>query len=56
MNKEDKDVCVCVCVILHIILDFPCGSSGRECTCSVGDLDSIPGLGRYPGEGKGYPL
>ena len=27
-----------------------------ESTCKVGDLGSIPGLGRYPGEGKGYPL
>ena len=24
--------------------------------CNMGDLGSIPGLGRYPGEGKGYPL
>ena len=24
--------------------------------CNVGDLDSVPGLGRYPGEGKGFPL
>ena len=35
---------------------FPCGSAGKESTCNVGDLGSIPGLGRYPGEGKGYPL
>ena len=35
---------------------FPCGSAGRESTCNAGDLDSIPGLGRSPGEGKGYPL
>ena len=28
----------------------------KESACSVGDLDSIPGLGRSPGEGKGYPL
>ena len=35
---------------------FPCGSAGKESTCNVGDLDSIPGLGRSPGEGKGYPL
>ena len=35
---------------------FPCGSAGKESTCSVGDLGSIPGLGRFPGEGKGYPL
>ena len=34
----------------------PCGSAGKESTCSVGDLDSIPRLGRNPGEGKGYPL
>ena len=30
--------------------------SGKESACSVGDLGSIPGLGRCPGEGKGYPL
>ena len=35
---------------------FPCGSAGKESTCNAGDLDSIPGLGRSPGEGKGYPL
>ena len=35
---------------------FPCGSSGKESTCNTGDLGSIPGLGRSPGEGKGYPL
>ena len=29
---------------------------GKESTCNVGVLGSIPGLGRYPGEGKGYPL
>ena len=33
-----------------------CGSAGKESTCNVGDLGSIPGLGRSPGEGKGYPL
>ena len=35
---------------------FPCGLAGKETTCNVGELDSIPGLGRSPGEGKGYPL
>ena len=35
---------------------FPCGSAGKESACNVGDLSSIPGLGRSPGEGKGYPL
>ena len=32
------------------------GSAGKESTCNVGDLGLIPGLGRSPGEGKGYPL
>ena len=36
------------------ILGFPCGSSGKESTCNARDLGSIPGLGRSPGEGKGY--
>ena len=35
---------------------FPCGSAGEESTHNVGDLGSIPGLGRSPGEGKGYRL
>ena len=38
-----------------LLLDFLCGSTDKESTCNVGDLISIPGLGRYPGEGKGYP-
>ena len=37
------------------ILELPCGSAGKESTYSVTDLGSIPGLGRSPGEGKGYP-
>ena len=35
---------------------FPCGSVGKESACNAGDLGSIPGLGRSPGEGKRYPL
>ena len=31
-------------------------SAGKESPCNVGDLCSIPGLGRSPGEEKGYPL
>ena len=38
------------------ILGFPCGSSGRESACNVGDLGLLPGLGRSPGEGKGHSL
>ena len=37
-------------------LGFPDSSVGKESTCNVGDLGLIPGLGRSPGEGKGYPL
>jgi len=33
-----------------------CGSAGKEPACNVGDLGSILGCGRSPGEGKGYPL
>ena len=35
---------------------FLCGSAGKESACSAGDRGLIPGLGRSPGEGKGYPL
>ena len=35
---------------------FPGGSAGKESACHLGDLGSIPGLGRSPAEGKGYPL
>ena len=35
---------------------FPCRSAGKESTCNAGNLGSIPGLGRSPGEGKGYSL
>ena len=37
-------------------LGFPDSSVGKEYACNVGDLGSIPGLGRSPAEGKGYPL
>ena len=35
---------------------FPCGSAVKEFVCNAGDLGSIPGLGRSPGEEKSYPL
>ena len=37
-------------------VSFCCGSAGKESACNTGDLGSSPGLGRSPGEGKGYPL
>ena len=35
---------------------FPGGSDGKESACSAGDPSLIPGLGRFPGDGNGYPL
>ena len=35
---------------------FPGGSDDKEPTCNAGDPGLIPGFGRSPGEGKGYPL
>ena len=37
-------------------MGFPFDSDGKESACNVGDLGSIPGLGRSPGEGRGYLL
>ena len=37
-------------------LGFPGGSAGKESSCNMEDLGAIPGFGRCPGEGKGYPL
>ena len=42
---------LCVCVVLS-----PGGSAGKESACNTGDLGLIPGLGRSPGGGTGYPL
>ena len=40
--------CECCC--------FPGGSNSKESACNAGDSDSVPGLGRSPGEGNGYPF
>ena len=39
-----------------LILDFPGGSDGKASVYNVRDLGSVPGLGRFPGEGNGNPL
>ena len=39
-----------------VLLGSPCGSAGKEYTCNAEDLGLTPGLGRSPGEGKGYPF
>ena len=41
----------------HIVSQgFPDSSVGKESVCNTGDPSTIPGSGRSPGEGKGYPL
>ena len=39
-----------------MVIDFPDSSARKESMCNEGDLDSIPELGRFPGEGYGYPF
>ena len=41
---------------IPVFLGSPCSSAGKESACNAGDLGSTPGLGKSPGEGKGYPL
>ena len=38
------------------LMGFPGGSDNKEPACNAGDLGLIPGSGRTPGEGNGYPL
>ena len=45
-----------VMVFPVVIYGFPGGSEVKASACNVGDLGSIPGLGRSPGEGNGNPL
>ena len=52
----DSSLCFIYPRILHNVLCFPCGSTGKESACNAGDLGSIPGLGRSLGEAKGYPF
>ena len=39
-----------------MFMGFPGGLDGKESACNMGELGSIPGLGRFPGEGNSYPL
>ena len=41
---------------LKKVQGFPGSSGGKESTCNAGDPSLIPGLGRFPGKGIGYPL
>ena len=57
MRLNFLQVTASVCSIQNTIFTcFLCGSAGKESTYNAGDLGSIPGLGRCPGEGEVYPL
>ena len=43
-------------IVVKERMGFPGGSDGKESVCSAGDLGSIPGLGRFAGEGNGNPV
>ena len=43
-------------IIIQSEVGFPSSSDSKVSACNVGDLGSIPGLGRSPGEGNGNPL
>ena len=43
-------------MLFYLHKAFPHSSVGKESTCNAGDPGSIPGSGRSPGEGIGYPL
>ena len=45
-----------ISVMFNIKYGFPDGSDGKESACNAGDLGSILGSGRSPGEGNGNPL
>ena len=47
--------CILFCVWVFLFLIQSCGSDGKESACNVGDPGSIPGLGRFFGEGNGNP-
>ena len=49
-------VCVCACVPVCVCMRFPDGSVTTNLPAKAGDSDSIPGLGRSPGEGNGNLL
>ena len=48
--------CGHITLVFETSISVPGGSAGKESACNVGDLGSIPGLGRPPGEENGNPL
>ena len=55
-SNMESDLFFPIIAILFRKPGFPDRSVGKESTCNAGDPGSIPGSGRSPGEGIGYPL
>ena len=55
-NEEVQSTIHKINMLQGYIVGFPRSSVGKESACSAGDLGSISGLGRSPGEGNGNPL
>ena len=60
VRRQNMEVFFCIASMekkqLISYMGFPCGSAGKQSAWNAGNLGSIPGLGRSPREGKGYPL
>ena len=56
MRKHNYEVVKSVLNSISLTLGFPGGSVVKNSPASAGDMSSIPGLGRSPGEGNGNPL
>ena len=54
--RRTKDAGMAESIGLGAWKGFPGSSAGKESVCNAGDPGSIPGWGRSPGEGIGYPL
>ena len=58
MAKLSAITCTKIILTMNIdkTLGFSGGSEDKESACNAGDVGSVPGLGRSPGEGNGNPL
>ena len=56
MGRKGKELVTWTDEFSSHLPTFPGDSEGKASACNVGDLGSIPGSGRSPGEGKGNPL
>ena len=56
MRIQIKKIMVALIRVVLVVMGFPGGSDSKASAYNAKDLHSIPGLGKSPGEGKGYPL